>query len=130
MVIVGRIFEIHHLNDKSSQIVLKKKMGDKIVLVAIEVFGYWKDKALNEQGLKPKDKIKGNVYMKSRLYNNRYYTDVFFKDIIKVEEYAPSKITPGAKPAAQDAEPDLFAQGRYIVDVQTGEIIEQKNDEK
>jgi hypothetical protein len=86
MVLVGRIFDIVSINEKVAQIVLKKKIGDKIVPVAVSVFGFWKDKALNELKLKPKDKIKGNLYLKSKLYNGRYYTDVYFKDVLVVEE--------------------------------------------
>ena len=63
MMITGKIFDIHILNDKSAQIILRKKLGDKVVPVAIEVFGYWKDKALNELKLKPKDKIRANFYL-------------------------------------------------------------------
>ena len=87
MVITGRIYDIIHITDKVSQIVLKKKDRDKIVPVAIKVMGYWKDKALNEMKLKPKDKIKANVYMVSRKSKtgDMYYTDVFFREIFLVE---------------------------------------------
>ena len=87
MVITGRIFDIVVLNEKVAQIVLKKKMADKIVPVAICVFGYWKDKAIKEMKLKPKDKIKANVYMVSRKSKtgDMYYTDVFFREIFLVE---------------------------------------------
>jgi len=64
MVIVGRIFDIVVISEKVAQIVLKKKMNDKVVPVAISVFGYWKDRALNEMKLKGKDKIKANVCVK------------------------------------------------------------------
>ena len=42
MVITGRIFDIVIINEKVAQIVLKKKMNEKIVPVAISVFGYFK----------------------------------------------------------------------------------------
>lgn len=112
MVITGRIFDVVVLNEKVAQIVLKKKMGDKIVPVAICVFGYWKDKAIKELKLKAKDKIKANVYMKSKIYKDKYYTDVYFKEIFRIEE-AP-------KPLAQVGK-NLF------VDTETGEIIENEN---
>ena len=48
MVYTGRIFDIVHINEKVTQIVLRKKDKDKIVPVAITVMGYWKDKAFNE----------------------------------------------------------------------------------
>ncbi len=116
MVITGRIFDIVIINEKVAQIVLKKKMNEKIVPVAISVFGYWKDKALNETKLKPKDKIKANVYMKSNIYKGKYYTDVYFKDVILVE--AAPKIMNGSS---------LFKTDEGIVDIETGELMEEEN---
>lgn len=113
MVIVGRIFDIVVISEKVAQIVLKKKMNDKVVPVAISVFGYWKDRALNEMKLKGKDKIKANVYMKSKIYNGKYYTDVYFKEILLVEE-APKQMT----------KPELFQSDHGMVDTETGEIID------
>lgn len=104
MVITGRIFDIVIINDKVAQIVLRKKDREKILPVSISVMGYWKDKALNELKLKPKDKIKGNLYLKSRLYNGRYYTDAFFREIIVIEK-APTKM------------------GELFIDTDTGEIL-------
>ena len=86
MVITGRIFDIVTINDKVAQIVIRKKDKDKVVPVAITIMGYWKDKALNELKIRQKDKIKGNVYLKSRIYNEKYYTDVFFREIFVIEK--------------------------------------------
>ena len=87
-VMTGKIFDIVHLSDKSVQIVLRKKQGDKFGLVAIGVFGFWRDKAINELNLKPKDKIKGKLYFSSRLTKDksRYWTDVCFKEIFVLEK--------------------------------------------
>lgn len=104
MVITGRIFDIVIINDKFAQIVIRKKDREKILPVSITVGGFWKDKALNELKLKPKDKIKGNLYLKSKLHNGRYYTDVFFREIIVVER-APIKMN------------ELF------IDMDTGEVL-------
>lgn len=104
MVITGRIFDIVIINDKVAQIVIRKKDREKIYPVSISVMGYWKDKALNELKLKPKDKIKGNLYLRSRLYNGRYYTDAFFREIIVVEK-APLRM------------------GELFIDTDTGEVI-------
>ena len=112
MVIVGRIFDIVVLNDKVAQIVLRKKVSDKVVPVAITVFGYWKDRIINQMKLKPKDKIKGNVYMKSKLYNGKYYTDVYFKEVYLIEE-GPKAMGSG-----------LFQTDQGLVDEETGEIID------
>jgi hypothetical protein len=86
-VITGKIFDIVHISDKVAQIVLRKKQGDKFILVAISVFGYWRDKAINELKLKQKDKIKGKLYISSKLTNDkaRYWTDVSFKEIFVLE---------------------------------------------
>ena len=116
MVITGSIFDIVVINPKVAQIVLKKKMNEKIVPVAISVLGYWKDRALNDMKLKLKDKIKANVYMKSKLYNGKYYTDVYFKEIMLVEE-AP-KVMNGSS---------LFNTEEGLVDLETGEIMEENN---
>lgn len=86
MLIEGRIFDIVHISDKVAQIVLRKKDKDKYILVAISVFGYWRDKAINELKLKQKDKIKGKFYMTSKLYKEKYYTDVFFREITILEK--------------------------------------------
>jgi hypothetical protein len=86
MVITGRIFDIVTISDKVAQIVIRKKDKDKVVPVAITIMGYWKDKALNELKIRQKDKIKGNVYLKSRIYNDKYYTDVFFREIYVIEK--------------------------------------------
>ena len=107
MVITGRIFDIITVNEKVAQIIIRKKDKDKIVPVAISIFGYWKDKALNEMKLKLKDKIKGNLYVKSRLYNGKYYTDVFFREIYIVE-------------------PAPINMGGLFVDKETGEILENE----
>ena len=110
MVYTGRIFDIVHVNDKVSQIILRKKDKDKIVPVAVKVMGYWKEKAFNELKLKPKDKIKGNLYLKSSLYQGKYYTDVFFREIYLVEP-APVNM-------------NLFHTEDGVVDLDSGEIVE------
>jgi len=115
MVIVGRIYEIVVINEKVAQVVLKKKMNDKIVPVAIAVFGYWKDKIIKEMKLKPKDKIKGNIYMKSNLYNGKYYTDVYFKEVYLIEE--------GARPIGS-GKPQIEEEDDIKFDMETGEIFE------
>jgi hypothetical protein len=103
-VISGRIFEIIVVNEKVAQIVLNKKDSKgKVIPITISVVGFWKDKILN---LKQKDKIRGNLYMKSNLYNGKYYTDVQFKEIDLIE---PAPVKMGTT--------TLF------VDKETGEIL-------
>jgi hypothetical protein len=103
-VITGRIFEIIIVSEKVAQIVINKKDSKgKVIPIAISVVGFWKDKAMN---LKQKDKIRGNLYFKSNLYNGKYYTDVQFKEI-DVLEQAPINLS----------------QRTLLVDVETGEIL-------
>jgi len=103
-VITGRIFEIIVISEKVAQIVINKKDSKgKVIPIAISVVGFWKDKAMN---LKQKDKIRGNLYFKSNLYNGKYYTDVQFKEI-DILEQAPINMS----------------QRTLLVDVETGEII-------
>jgi hypothetical protein len=113
MIYTGRIFDIIHVNDKVSQIILRKKDKDKIVPVSISVFGYWKDKAFKELKLKPKDKIRGQLYLKSNLYNGRYYTDAFFREIFLVEP-APVKMNTH----------NLFITEEGTVDLESGELMD------
>jgi hypothetical protein len=116
MILQGKIFDIIVINEKVAQIVIRKKLGEKIVPVAVSVFGYWKDKALNELKLKPKDKIKGNLYIKSKLFNGKYYTDIFYKDIVLVDEFNPSVLT----------QSKMFDVDKEEIDEETGEIVPKK----
>jgi hypothetical protein len=103
-VITGRIFEIIFVSSKVAQIVINKKdSSGKVIPITISVVGFWKDKIMN---LKQKDKIRGNLYLKSNLYNGKYYTDVQFKEI-EVLEHAPIKMSNNV----------------YLVDKETGEIL-------
>ena len=116
MVLIGRIFDIVHISDNVAQIILRKKISNKIVPVAVSVFGYWKDKALKDMKLKPKDKIKGNLYLKSKIYNNKYYTDVFFKEIILVE--------PAPIPMNDLFNKNIIQEDDGYIDTDTGEFID------
>jgi hypothetical protein len=103
-VITGRIFDIIIVSEKVAQIVINKKDNKgKIIPISISVVGFWKDKIMN---LKQKDKIRGNLYMKSNLYNGKYYTDVQFKEIHLIEQ-APIKM----------------GSTTLFVDKETGEIL-------
>jgi hypothetical protein len=106
-VISGRIFEIIVVNEKVAQIIINKKDANgKNIPLAISVIGYWKDKVIKEMRLKQKDKIRGTVYMKSNLYNGKYYTDVQFKEI-DLLELAPVKM----------------GSNTLFVDKETGEVL-------
>jgi hypothetical protein len=89
MIITGRIFDIIHVNDKVSQIILRKKDRGKYELSALTIIGWWKDKAF-EQDLKPKDKIKANFRIRSNEHKGRYYSEAICREIYVVEK-APIK---------------------------------------
>lgn len=119
MVFTGKIFDIHELDDqKQAQIVIRKKMGDKIVPVAITVYGFWYER-VKEMKLKAGDKIKANLYLKSKYWTkgNKYFTDVYFKEISVVEYSDPFQ----ERKQEQEEEPQ---DGFFKVDKNTGEIID------
>ena len=111
-VITGRIFDIVIVNDKMAQIILKKKHKDKVSPLAINVFGYWKDKAINEMKLKARDKIKANVYARSNIWKGKYYTELVFEQIYLVE------------PAPVKFGKDTLFNENFSIDIETGEIKE------
>lgn len=90
MQITGRIYEIVTVNEKVIQIILRKKDRGKFELSALTLFGYWKDKAM-EQGLRPKDKIKANFRIRSNEHKGRYYSEAMCREIYIVEK-APYKV--------------------------------------
>ena len=91
MIITGRVYDIIHVNDKVSQIILRKKDRGKYELSALTIIGWWRDKALNDLELKPKDKIKAQFRIRSNFYNGKYYTEAIAREIYVVEK-APLKL--------------------------------------
>jgi len=89
-VYTGLIYDISS-TDRGTYIIMKKKNRDKFVLVAIKIFGFWKDKALNEMKLKPKDRITGKVYAESEQYKGNWYTNLYFNQILLIRP-APVKM--------------------------------------
>jgi hypothetical protein len=78
--IVGKILMINIISKQSAQVVIEKQIKGKKTPIAINIFGYWKDK-MDSLKLQPKEKIEGRVYVKSNLYNGKWYTDLYFKGI-------------------------------------------------
>ena len=109
-VITGRVLTIHKLSDKASQIVLKKTVKGKMTPIAIDVFGFWKDK-MEEMKLSKNDKIKGTVYVKSNLYKNKWYTDLYFKEI----EWVQTKAKP-SKNGYRYSEDDIIGDNKRLYD--------------
>jgi hypothetical protein len=123
MEINGRIYTINNLAKNSAQVVIKKTINRKQTLIAINVFGKWKDK-MDAMKLLKNDKIKGTLYLKSNLYKGKFYTDVYFCNI---ERMADKK---NAYQYANNIKNDLFdntdsfiKDDNYIVDEETGEIL-------
>ena len=114
MIITGRIFDIVHVSDTIAKIILRKKDRGKYELAAITVIGWWRDKAINELQLKPKDKIKANIRIRSKEVNGKYYTDVICREIYVVEN-SSGKYYP---------ENTLFDEETgEVIDDETGEIL-------
>ena len=125
MELVGRILTINVISDKSVQIVIKKQMDGKVVPIAISVFGFWKQK-MDEMKLLKNEKIGGKVYIKSNLYKGKYYTDIYFKEIERIqpkpknEFVAPNTTT--EQNLFDDTDNNMLNGIGYIVDEETGEI--------
>lgn len=83
--LVAKILTINVISDKSAQVVVEKQIKGKKTPIAINVFGFWKEK-LDSLNLQPKEKIEGRVYAKSNLYKGKWYTDLYFKGI---DRYVP-----------------------------------------
>jgi len=115
--IKGKIFLINKVSDKSAQIVLCKNIRGKNVLIIISIFGIWKKK-FEEKGIKKNDTISGTVYSDAKLYNGKWYNDLYFNEVIKKQ--------PRNRNRKMDVQ-DLFSDGgignNYIVDEETGEIL-------
>lgn len=120
MVFVGRIFEIVEITEQVAQIVFKKKDGDRFVYWHFCVFGFWKDRALMKQELKPRMKIKANVHMNSKKDNqkNKWWGDFFFKEIYIIEEGTDALKDRGR----------LFKSDAGTVDASAGEVVEKENE--
>lgn len=116
--ITGRIMTIAIVSNKSSYVVIKKKIKGKVTPIAIETYGFWNDK-MKELKLNVNDKIRGNVYLRSRLYKGKWYTDVYFREITKCEE--TSKKAKEQTPLFNDSDDDDWHG--HIYDEKTGEII-------
>ena len=111
MIITGRIYEIVHISDTIAKIVLRKRDRGKYELAAITVCGWWRDKALIDLNLKPKDKIKANIRIRSKEVNGKYYTDVVCREVYLVEENNNTENT------------------HTLFDEETGEVIDDETGE-
>ena len=115
--LTGRILTINEISPKSAQIVIKKTIKGKLSPIAVDIFGFWKEK-MDKMKLKKNDKISGRLYIKSRLWKNKWYNDLYFNEITLIEDKKK-------KPE----ENDLFTTdeggigNKFIIDEETGEIL-------
>ena len=126
--IVARILTINVLDQKNSQVVLQKQVNGTKVAIAINLFGFWKDK-FDALKLMKNEKIVGKLFLKSNLYKGKWYTDVYFKEVKRWEpkpKYDPETYQP------KKAEHELFFEKNdtpieydpdsFFYDKETGEI--------
>jgi hypothetical protein len=85
----GTIYEIVEVDKDTIKIILNKRSFGKPYLSAVTYWGFWKNKAL-EQGIRPKDKIKTNVNVKSKEYNGKWYDSQVGRELYIVSK-APYK---------------------------------------
>lgn len=127
-IMTGKIYDIVFIDEKKIQIILKKKSGNKVVPFAITVFGYYKDRAINDLKIKMRDKIRGNIYAtffkgKDKNGVERYYPDIIMQEIFIVE---PAPVKMGGNLFDKANEDELIEEDEdVIIDTATGEIIQK-----
>jgi len=127
--ISARILTIHLISEKSAQVVLKKQVKGKQVAIAINIFGFWKEKFDNLK-LQKNDKITGRVFVKSEFYKTKWYTEFYFNEVKrfvakpKYDPYTNTYETPIKKTQENELFDDADNIGNnYIVDEETGEVL-------
>jgi hypothetical protein len=112
--ITGRIYTINIISEKKIQIVLKKQIRGKQVLIAIEVFGKWKYEA-DKLKLKKGDKITGVVFVNANIYKGKFYNDIYFESISAYSEKSENETK---------QKETLFGEygisGKVLIDEKTG----------
>ena len=124
MEITGRILTINVLSEKVAQVVIKKQVDGKVVPIAINLFGFWKDR-MEELHLNKGDKIGGRLFIKSKLWKGKYYTDVYFKAIQKIEDKPKNEVKQVGSNFGlfDDVDEDTLDGIGNIIDEETGEIL-------
>jgi hypothetical protein len=80
MNIEGKVFDLITRNEKVWEVVIRKKHKDKIIPISFVAFSYMISivKALN---IKPKDRIKIQFHLASKMFSERYYTSAIIDKI-------------------------------------------------
>lgn len=101
MVIRGKVSDIINVSDKVTQVVIMVKKDDAFHPICFTAFGDVKS-LISQINLQKKDIIKVHYYVKSKKYENRYYTTAVLEKIIITEKCSP----------------------QLVLDTATGEIID------
>ena len=104
---VGRLFTINAISDRSAQVVIKKIMNRKPSLIAFSVFGYSKKK-LDEMKLLKNEKIKITYSISANYFNVKYYNDIVS---IKIERVLDKK----EAPATDNLFDKLYIENNQII---------------
>jgi hypothetical protein len=126
MEMVGRMFTVNVISDKSVQLVIKKIIRKKPILISFSVYGYVKTNFDNLKLLK-NEKIKITFNIAANLYKSKYYNDLNCENVERVSE-APkygNEIVKDTGNADLFNSKDSFIEGieNFIVDEETGEIL-------
>jgi hypothetical protein len=117
--IVGKILVINIISDKSAQVVIEKTIKGKKTPIAINVFGFCKEK-LDNLKLQPKEKIEGRIAPKSNLYKGKWYTELYFRGI---DRYVPKpKYKPESKNKLFNNDMEYGINNEPFID-ENGEIL-------
>ena len=124
--ITGRIIEVKVISDKVAKVVIQKQVQGKKTAIAIEVFGLWKIK-VDELRLQKNEKIVGKLFLKSNIYNGKWYTDCYFKEVkrwVPKPKYNPEQNNQPAKRPEHELFFDNtdYDPNNFFYDKETGEI--------
>jgi hypothetical protein len=100
MVQRGKIIDIIPLTENVSQVIVQSKHGDNFFPIC---FTAYQDTiaCITEIGLEKRDVVKINYYLKSKKFENKYFTSAIIENIKIIEK----------------------RQEQYTIDMDTGEII-------
>lgn len=86
MEIKGKVFQVLEVSSYVAQVILKKRVHGKTQPIAFVALGHWRDVVVRDLKLKKDDYILANFYLKSRLYNGKWYTEAEIRNIQRVEK--------------------------------------------
>jgi hypothetical protein len=128
---IGRIFTINKISEKSCQVVIKKTIMGKIRPISFNLFGVAKFK-FDKQKFNKNEKVVIKYLPQSSLYKGKWYTELCLMEIsiwVKKPKYDPYTNSYQHQPKNEipkdenefDEEDNIG--GNYIVDEESGEIL-------